>query len=101
MTVGGGVLKIEDIEPHWRFDGSAVGLPINPSGATSEATSESSDAEMNYDIPTSLSDLSNPLLEVQNPAVIRLKGRPVEARGRRGVKRQQEFEDYTQRGVYG
>jgi len=79
-----------------------VGLSIDPSEATSEATpeatSETSDAEMNYDIPTSsLSNLSDPLLQVQNPAVIRPKGRPVGARGRRGVRRQQEFENSTQR----
>jgi len=62
------------------------------------ATSETFDAEMNYDIPTSsLSNLSDSLLQVQNPAVIRPKGRPVGARGRRGVRRQQEFEGSTQR----
>ncbi len=53
---------------------------------------------MSYDIPTSsLSSLSDPLLQVQNPAVARPKGRPVGARGRRGVRRQQEFEVSTQR----
>jgi hypothetical protein len=101
-TAGGGVLKIEDIHPHWRFEGSAVNLSVDSSEftpeATPEATSETFDAEMNYDIPTSsLSNLSDPLLQVQNPAVIRPKGRPVGARGRRGVRRQQEFEDSTQR----
>jgi len=66
--------------------------------STPEATPETSDAEMSYDIPTSsLSSLSDPLLQVQNPAVARPKGRPVGARGRRGVRRQQEFEVSTQR----
>jgi len=97
-TAGGGVLKIEDIHPHWRFEGSAVSLPVDSSESTPEATPETSDVEMNYDIPTSsLSALSDPLLQVQNPAVVRPKGRPVGARGRRGVRRQQEFEVSTQR----
>jgi len=68
------------------------------SEATSEATSETFDAKMNYDISTFfLSNLSDSLLQVQNLAVIRSKNRLVEARERRGVKRQQEFEDSTQR----
>jgi hypothetical protein len=41
------------------------------SEATSEATSETFDAKMNYDISTfSLSNLSDSLLQVQNPAVV-------------------------------
>jgi len=75
-----------------------VSLSINSSESTSEATSETFDAEMNYDISTFfLSNLSDSLLQVQNPAVVQSKSRPVGARGQRGVRRQQEFEDSTQR----
>ncbi len=96
-TAGGGVLKIEDIHSHWRFEGSAVSLSVVSTEVTPEA-SETSDADMNDDVPTSfVSNLSDPLLQVQNPAIVRPKGRPVGARGRRGVRRQQEFEDSTQR----
>jgi len=53
---------------------------------------------MNYDISTFfLSSLSDSLLQVQNLAVIQSKNRFVEARERRGVRRQQEFENSTQR----
>ncbi len=48
-------------------------------------------------LSNSLSGLSNPFLQVRNPAVIRPKDRPVEARGRRGARRQQEFDNSTQR----
>ena len=75
-----------------------MSLSIDSSESTPEATSETFDAEMNYDIPTSsLSSLSDSLLQVQNPAVVRSRDRPVGARGRRGVRRQQEFEVSTQR----
>ncbi len=73
-------------------------LSIDSSEPTPEPIPESFDVEMNYDISTSsLSALSNSLLRVQNSAVVRSKDRFVEARGRRGVSRQQEFEGSTQR----
>jgi len=65
---------------------------------SSEATSEAFNVKMNYDISTFfLSNLSDSLLQVQNLAVIRSKNRLVEARERRDVRRQQEFESSTQR----
>jgi hypothetical protein len=75
-----------------------VSLSIDSSESTPEATSETFDAKMNYDISTFfLLSLSDSLLQVQNLAVVRSKNRFVEARGRRGVRRQQEFEVSTQR----
>jgi len=75
-----------------------VSLLIDSSESTSEATSETFDVKMNYDISTFfLSILSDSLLQVQNLAVVRSKNRFVEARERRGVRRQQEFEVSTQR----
>ena len=75
-----------------------MNLLIDSSEATSEATSEAFNVKMNYDISTFfLSNLSDSLLQVQNLAVIQSKNRFVEARERRGVRRQQEFENSTQR----
>jgi len=75
-----------------------VSLSIDSSESTSEATSETFDAKINYDISTFfLSSLSDSLLQVQNFAVVRSRDRFVEARERRGVRRQQEFEVSTQR----
>jgi len=58
-----------------------VSLLIDSFESTSEATSETFNAEMNYDISTffllSLSDL---LLQVQNFAVVQLKDKFIEAR---------------------
>ncbi len=94
---GGEVLKIEDVHPHWHFEGSAAMFPMPE--PTLEATPEPSDVEMNDEDTSSphLPGLANPLLQVQTPAIIRPKGRPVGAKGRRGVRRQQESEDFTQR----
>ncbi len=58
-----------------------MSLLIDSFESTSEATSETFNAEMNYDISTffllSLSDL---LLQVQNFAVVQLKDKFIEAR---------------------
>lgn len=76
------------------------------SETTSEATSETTfklfDVEINDDNFTfSLSDLLNSLLRVHNFTVIRLKSKSVKTRERRerDIKRQQEFENFTQRTV--
>ena len=75
-----------------------MSLLIDSFESTSEATSETFNAEMNYDISTffllSLSDL---LLQVQNFAVVQLKDKFIEAREWQDVKHQQEFEVFTQR----
>ncbi len=66
--------------------------------ATPEATSEASDVEINDDISTSsVSDLSDSLLQVQNFAVVRSKSRFVEVKELRSARRQQEFDNSTQR----
>ncbi len=92
------VLKIENIHLHWCFEDSAVSFLIDFSEATSEVTSEAFNAKMNYDISTFfLSNLSDSLLQVQNFTVIRSKNRFVEAREWRDIRRQQEFENSTQR----
>ncbi len=92
------VLKIEDIHLHWCFEDSAVNLLIDFSESTFEATSETFNVKMNYDISTFfLSILSDSLLQVQNFAVVRSKNRFVEARERQDVRRQQEFKISTQR----
>ena len=83
---------------HWCFKNSTVNLLINSSEFTSEATFETFDAKMNYDISTFfLSSLSDSLLQVQNFTVVQSRNRFVEAREWQDVKRQQEFKISTQR----
>ncbi len=75
-----------------------MNLLINSSEFTSEATFETFDAKMNYDISTFfLSSLSDSLLQVQNFTVVQSRNRFVEAREWQDVKRQQEFKISTQR----
>ncbi len=75
-----------------------MNLLIDFSESTFEATSETFNVKMNYDISTFfLSILSDSLLQVQNFAVVRSKNRFVEARERQDVRRQQEFKISTQR----
>ena len=90
---GGGVLRIENIHPHWRFMGSAEesssesSEESTPESIPEETPSESIDVEMNYDNSTPLVSplsnpaLSNPLLRVQNPAVVRPRVDPLEPEG--------------------
>lgn len=68
-----GVLLIDDIHPHWRFERPP---PIDPALA-----------------PENPGNPSNPLLHVQEPEVVRTRGRPAGAKNRR----QRAFDDSTYR----
>lgn len=69
----GGVVILEDVHPHWRFFKPSVTRP----GVEIEVT------------PPPM----NPILLIQNPAVVRPKGRPVGAKGR---ARRQQNEDQSE-----
>lgn len=66
----GGVLALEDVHSHWRFEKSPVTRP----GVEIDATST----------------LMDPLLLIQDPAVVRPKGRPSGARGRANRRQEEE-----------
>lgn len=100
----GRILKLEDIHPHWRFvkpprpaTGAAEGQEeVNTHGGDDEATKVER-------TPSSPKDI----LRIQEPAVVKAKGRPLGAlnkawtgtsqRSTTSQRRQQAFEDSTQR----
>ena len=93
MSEAAGVLQIEDIHPHWLLEKA-----IPQRGQTPEDESEAnSDSEADPDAiidPTALD-----LLHVNDPAIVRPRGRPVGARNKSKKKRTraEAFEDSTQR----
>ena len=78
----GGVLKLEDIHPHWRF--------VKPTASVSVVQVKGTSPSVDSDDQSFAVD---PLLRVQAPTVIRSKGRPPGSQNRR----QQTTEQSSQR----
>jgi len=101
----GGVLKLEDIHTHWMY--------TKPQRATRQAEEEEADHTMggNDDVEVGGTPSSPPrnVLLIQEPAVVKAKGRPRGAQNRLWAgaapsrstasqrRRQQAFENFTQR----
>ena len=79
MLEAGGVLKIEDIHPHWRF----------------KKPTQSHDQQGENEENSNTDSAAVELLRVNEPAIIASRGRPPGARNKR--TRAQAFEDSTQR----
>ena len=87
IVTGAGVLKIEDIYSHWRFEKSL---------AANRPSTETSTENHNV----SKVDVSQ-ILEINEPAVIKPKGRPPGDRGKRRTAAQRAFDNSTRRGASG
>lgn len=99
----GGTLKLEDIHPHWRY--------VKPLRATQEEEDHIMEEEEVIDIPVTPSPVvvtastataaSEDILRVQEPAIVRAKGRPRGSSNRvrswASQPRQRAFEESTQR----
>lgn len=104
---GGRVLKLEDIHPHWRFvkpPRQAIGQPEKQE----EDHTNGGDDNEAMDVERTPSPSSNvDILRVQEPAVVKAKGRPPGALNRvwagatqrptASQRRQRAFEESTQR----
>ena len=91
MSEAAGVLKIEDIHPHWLLEKL---IPQRDEASESESAGRDND-----DTDAIVDPAAIELLHVNNPAIIKPRGRPTGARNKPKKKRtrMEAFEDSTQR----
>ena len=93
MSEAAGVLKIEDIHPHWLLEKAIPRRDQTPIDDSEADSNSEADPDAVID-PAALE-----LLHVNDPAVVKARGRPPGARNKSKKKRTREeaFEDSTQR----
>lgn len=104
---GGGILKLEDIHPHWRYE-----KPSPPILQEEDIIQEDAAEEMVVEVagtppPTSPppppatwpvpDDTTSDILHVRQPAAVKAKGRPRGSQNTRSTRQQRAFERSTQR----